>query len=246
MSRISFENYGVRAREVENFTLVAGRYAIQEDAQRLIIADVTAKLALLPSDRLLEVGCGPGNLLIPLSFMVKHATGIDHPEVCRRLRARFPDSSLRLIGDNFFDYVPEPGAAFDKILIYGVLNSLSDEYEAFAFIDKALSLLAPNGTLLVGDIANTDLKARFLASSAGRAFEASWRETQQRTVPDAVGQGQPVLQPDPAVHSANDNFIVAAIARYRARGCYATVLPQPPELPFGHTREDLIVRRPPD
>lgn len=245
MSRITFENYGRTAREVDDLTIVSGRYAVQAEAQKLIVRDVATKLELAPVDRLLEIGCGPGNILIPLSFMVGRAVGIDHPEVCRRFRARFSDPSVELLGVNFLDYVAGDGVRYDKILIYSVLNTLSNEDEAYAFVDKAVDLLAPGGILLVGDIANRDLKARFLATRSGQAFEASWRTSQSTCDASAQSKAESLWQQDPAVYSPTDSFIVAAIARYRARGCYATVLPQPPGLPFGNTREDLKIHKAP-
>lgn len=40
-----------------------------------------------------------------------------------------------------------------------------------------------------------------------------------------------------------DDFLLILMACLRKRGCHACLLPQPPDLPFGHTREDLLVLR---
>ena len=241
MSRVTFENYGRLALEVDDPTVVGGRYAIQRRAERLIVMDVARKLDIGPDDRLLEIGCGPGNLLIPLSFMVQSAVGIDHPNVCTFLHKRFTDPKIQTIGCNFLDYEPAADEAFDKVLMYSVVNTLSDHDEALKFIDKAVGLVAAGGCLLLGDIANIDRKARFLRSETGKTFEVEW----QKTLACAPEHSQQLEHPrDVTVFQADDSFIVSLVQRYRARGLNICVLAQPHYLPFGYTREDVLVSRP--
>ena len=243
MSRIAFENYGRSAQRADDLTVVSGRYSLQRRAERLIVMDVARKLDIRPEDRLLEIGCGPGNLLIPLSFMVASAVGIDHPEVCRRLRARFRDDRVRTIGCNFLDYTPEANGVFDKVLIYSVISTLSDQAEAMTFLDKAVALIAPGGCLLLGDIANVDRKRRFLNSEAGQRFEMEWREAM--SVRADHDESSDCL-PDNERLQPTDGFILSVLERYRAREFEVHALSQPAELPFGHTREDILIHRRPD
>ena len=242
MSRTTFENYGRLAQEIEDPTVVGGRYAIQRRAERLIVMDIMEKLDIGPDDRLLEIGCGPGNLLIPLSFMVQSAVGIDHPDVCKFLKSRFSDPKVHTIGCNFLDYEPAGDEEFDKILMYSVVNTLTDHDEAVEFIDKAVGLVAAGGRLLLGDIANIDRKNRFARSETGKIFEAEW-EKKMADTPRAPQQCE--LRRDDKVFQANDCFVVSLMQRYRARGFDTCVRAQPPDLPFGRTREDLLVCRPP-
>ena len=226
---------------MEDPTVIGGRYAIQRGAERLIVMDVAKKLNIGPDDRLLEIGCGPGNLLIPLSFMVQAAVGIDHPNVCRFLNARFTDPKIQTIECNFLDYEPVADEAYDKVLTYSVLNTLSDQTEAIEFVDKAVGLVAPGGRLLLGDIANVDRKKRFLNSDAGKEFEVKWRE---KTVHFSASLWQPHYPKDDRLFQPTDRFVLSLMERYRARGFDTCLLAQPPDLPFGRTREDLLVRRP--
>ena len=244
MSRIQFEKYARMARMGGDPTLVAGRYAVQKKAERLMVMDVAVKLEVGPDDHLLEIGCGSGNLLIPLSFMVQSAVGMDHPEVCRYLRSRISDPKIQTIGCNFFDYEPDADTAFDKMLIYSVMNTLSDQEEAVEFVDKAVGLIAPGGRLLLGDIANADRKARFLASASGKAFEAEWRKELAASPEEAVVISD--LPGGGSVFQPSDRFILSLMTRYRERGFDTYLLPQPPDLPFGNTREDLLITRSPD
>jgi len=243
MSRITFENYGKAARHNHDLTLVAGRYKLQKQAERRIVPDVAGKLLLAPEDRLLEIGCGPGGLLIPLSFLVAEATGIDHPDICARLEHRFNDSRIKTIGINFLDY-EGPEGGFDKILIYGVMNSLTDRDEALLFIDKAVKLLAPGGRLLIGDIANIDCKKRFLSSKAGQEFQKAWEAGMAEAAKDSDDAEAYEAQPDHQVFQADDAFIASVLSRFRSAGMQTYLLPQPVDLPFGMTREDILIVSP--
>jgi SAM-dependent methyltransferase len=247
MSRITFENYGATARAGLDDILLSRGYLVQREPERRILPDVIAKLALRPDDKLLEIGCGPGRLIIPMSFFVRRAVGIDHPDVVARLKARFTAPELAVIGANFLDYRPEPGEAYDKILIYSVLTSLADATEAFAFVDKAVDLLKPAGRLLVGDIANIDRKRRFLATRFGQEFDRRWKE-QQRAAGAAPAEAERdrLWQPDASAFDPDDAFVCELVRRARGRGFDAYCLPQTPDLPYGHTREDVLICRLPE
>ena len=241
MSRVSFDNYGRLASDDEDSTVISGRYSIQRQPERLIVIDVVKKLQIGPDDRLLEIGCGAGNLLIPLSFMVKTALGIDHSHVCEYLRSRFGSPQIELIGINFLDFEPGPLLSFDKILIYSVLNTLSDEKEAMAFLDKAVALLAPRGRLLLGDIANFDCKQRFLSTQAGQTFDREWKA--KLSTEDRHTSGQTFID-DEMVLRPSDEFVLSLLHRYRKKGYGTYLLSQPVYLPFGYTREDVLVVAP--
>src|SRR5262249_32321802 len=137
-------------------------------------------LALRPTHRLLELGCGPGSLLIPLSFRVASATGVDHPDTVARARERFTDPRVTFVG-GFFPAVAL-GGAYDRLLIDGVVQCLPDWKSVLDFVDRAVDLLASGGRLLIGDIPNADHKKRFLDSDAGKAFEAAWRQQMATTI----------------------------------------------------------------
>jgi 16S rRNA A1518/A1519 N6-dimethyltransferase RsmA/KsgA/DIM1 with predicted DNA glycosylase/AP lyase activity len=90
MSKVSFENYKHLALLPDvNNTTVSGRYTFQAEAERKILFDLLLKLDLNVSDSLLEIGCGPGNLLVPLSGFCRTSAGIDNEASLSRLRARF-------------------------------------------------------------------------------------------------------------------------------------------------------------
>lgn len=235
MSRISFENYGRLAKTNNQHTVIAGRYGVQRGAERRIPLDVAQKLVLQAEDRLLEIGCGTGNLLIPLSFMVGEATGVDHEMVIKRLGQRFNLSEISGITGNFLDLTLSD--KFDAILIYSVLHNLSSADEVFLFLEKALDRLAPHGRMLIGDIPNEDRKKAFLDSPEGKSFQKDWNK--QKDNDDELLN----LPADPDTFSFNNKWVGKIIEFFENNGCNATVLRQPVDLPFGHTREDILVRQ---
>jgi 2-polyprenyl-3-methyl-5-hydroxy-6-metoxy-1,4-benzoquinol methylase len=240
MSRTSYENYGRRARELQDPTQMAARYQIQKDGERRIFHDVVDKLRLGPNDVLLDLGCNVGNLLIPLSFLVREVVGIDHPSCICRLQERFDGSNVKLSAGNFLDLVVQE--KFDKILCYSVLHYLTDSKEVLEFMDKALSLLKPGGNALFGDIPNRSLKQRFLGSDAGSEFVREWeRLKESHSKKDSDYDG--TLTPDTDLVQFDDALILRILNRYRGEGFHSYALPQPPDLPFGNTREDVLVTK---
>lgn len=240
MSTISFENFGKLANSQLSSTEQAGRYDIQAEAEKLILSDVIPKLCLNSQSDLLDIGCGSGLLLIPLSFLVHSATGIDHAEVIAGLRRRFTGASLAAMAGNFLDLAI--GDRYSAILAYSVVHYLSSKEELFAFADKAVELLRPNGRMLIGDIPNVDRKRRFLQTKTGAEFTKAW---QKRTVVSSASAVQSNLSRDPETLVFNDELILNVVERFRKRGFDVYILPQAPSLPFGYTREDVLIVRSP-
>jgi cyclopropane fatty-acyl-phospholipid synthase-like methyltransferase len=242
MSQV-FENYARRAESPLSFTSRSGRYRCQQDGEKRAIVDIASKLALAPTDNLLDIGCGAGNLTIPLSFLVHSTTGVDHPRVVEALRERLTDGSVSVIGGSFLE-IDVPGS-YQKILMYGVVSCLRDVDEVARFVDKAAGLLAPGGRLLVGDIPNVDKKRRFADSPAGRRFQAEWDALMAD--PDNVREVEWAREHLPAAGETvqfDDAVVLGLVQRFRGNGLDVYCLPQPPDLAFGHTREDLLIERP--
>lgn len=234
MGRASFEAYGQLASTSLSLTQQAGRYPVQAEAEKLIAPDVAAKLDLSASDILLDIGCGPGTVLMALAPLVARATGIDHLETITKLRQRVQNHNIALIAGNFLDLDIQAPAS--KIVAYSVIQYAASADEALRFLDKALGLLLPGGRLMLGDLPNVDLRRRFQASEEGKRFEVEWRRV-------AHNGSAPVLN-DPEGYGVDDAFVMRLLLHCRSKGFDAWLLRQPPELPFGHTREDLLVRRP--
>jgi protein-L-isoaspartate O-methyltransferase len=239
MSRTTFDQYGWRAAQISDATVVAGRYSFQRESERLIVGEVARLLHLQPTDRLLEIGFGAGALSVPISYMVDSVTAIDHPAVVARFEEGFAAiKNIQTIGGNFLDL--EGLVAHNKILIYGVMQCLADFDEVVHFLRKALGLLAPGGLMLVGDIPNTDRKRRFASSERGKAINASWPANASA---DLHNFKLDELPPDENLVNLDDAALLKLVQIFRSEGFEVGLLPEAPNLPFGQTREDLLFMR---
>jgi cyclopropane fatty-acyl-phospholipid synthase-like methyltransferase len=237
MSSQSFENYA-RVAQIQHVgnTEVAGRYGFQAAAERRIIGDVAAKLALDSEDTLLEIGCGPGNLLIPLSFMTARTSGIDNAAALERLAARCGTPARIQSHPGDFLTMDLPATKFTKILVYSVLQYVDSESTALTFVGRALALLGPGGRLLLGDLPNRDKKRRFAASAAGEQSSREW----SAQVTTAAMHPLSALPTDEHLVDVGDELVLSLLRFARQSGYESYLLSQPPGLPFGHTREDLL------
>lgn len=238
MPLTALEAYAALARSGVDATRQAGRYGVQSAAEALIPGDIAPKLALEPHHRLLEIGCGPGRLIAALAPLVGSATGLDHADVIAT--AGPMPANVRLIAGGFPE--TDVGEGWDRILVYSVLHCMPDQYAAMHLAFDAARLLAPGGRLLIGDLPNRDRAARFRDSDAGRAFEADWaaRRAAAGPEPEAVA----VLAQADQIGGFSDAQLTGLLMAFRSDGFDAFLLPQDPDLPFGRTREDIIVVRP--
>ena len=245
MSRKSYESYGERARTMLDPMQATGRLIMTRLGEKLILADVVKKLEIGPGDSLLDIGCGIGNIGIPLSFLVREYVGVDHPDVVARFKRRLPEDCPMLIGGNFLDSKPE--RTFDRVLAYAMIHYLTDYDEVLRFVDLALGVLPHGGRLLIGDIPNPNLKARFMTSPLAQEKGKEWDQTFENNLPkerEAVKVLTIAAEQDTEVVKFNDAVILALVAHIRSRGFDAWVEPQTFGLPFCTQREDIVVSRP--
>lgn len=206
----------------------------------LIVADIASKLTNLDADHqsVLDVGSGCSDL--PLA-LIQHCQArnsdivlVDSPEMlglvpdqpnARKVAGRFPECR---------DQIEAIHPAFDAILVYSVIQYVFAESNLWAFVDGLASLLADGGQLLIGDIPNTSSRKRFLSSPTGRAYH------EKHFGADA----QPRVEfnrPEPGL--IDDSVIFAILARMRAAGYEAFVMPQASNLAMAGRREDILIRK---
>jgi hypothetical protein len=104
------------------------------------------------------------------------------------------------------------------------------------FVDSAMMLLDDEaGGLLIGDVPNASMRKRFFASASGRAHH-------HRHYP---GQPEPEFGFNaPELGQIDDAVVLSIVARARAAGFQAFVMPQGDALPMANRREDILIRRP--
>jgi ubiquinone/menaquinone biosynthesis C-methylase UbiE len=113
------------------------------------------RLGLRPGQRILEIGPGPGRLLIPAALRVLpggEAVGIDvQPGMIERLKAKAEKAGVTnltpILGDAARPHVAE--ASFDLVFLCTALGEIPDRAAALAQCYRALK---PGGILSVSEI----------------------------------------------------------------------------------------------
>lgn len=237
-----FECYGQAASSHEtDLTLISGRYSNQKKLIPLVVDDILLKIENYQLTSFLEVGCGVGNLFVPLSQHFNQSFGCDHSNLLDKISDRLDSlANIKLIPGNFFDI--EIRQKIDFVLAYSVIHCLEDATQVYSFIDKAINLLSERGVLFIGDIPNLSLKSRFLSSESGKQFDSNWKQSLSSDFSSPaqyLNIGEQIKTPN-----IDDSFITDLMVTYNLKGYNVYRFPQSPHLPFGNTREDLLFIKP--
>ncbi len=158
MKNSIFDYFAYLASTNVSYTIKSGRYNLQKSQEKNIPEDIINKLEISKKDSFLEIGCGLGNLTIPLLEKLEKLTVIDHPIIIQKFKERKNSKKIDYIKGNFIK--KKISKKFDKILVYGVVHCLKDEKELNKFITKVVKLLKNNGIALIADIPNLDKKKK--------------------------------------------------------------------------------------
>jgi len=206
-----------------------------------IFADIRSKLTQLEGRGRTVLDIGPGCSDLPL-LLIEHCRAQDHRLLLvdsQEMLALLPDAphvqKIEALFPRCEDFITEHQGGVDAILTYSVLQYVLVDAGFFRFLDACLSLLAPGGQLLIGDIPNVSKRKRFFASETGVRFHQDFMKTQER----------PEVRFNQIEHDQIDDAVVLSIMmRARAQGFDAYVVPQASDLPMANRREDILVVRP--
>jgi Methyltransferase domain len=213
----------------------------REGSEARIFDDILAKLPAIGDRGRTVLDIGPGCSDLP-RMIDEHCVEHDHTLLLvdsdEMLRHQADRPGLEKFAAQFPD-CPELLERFegqvDAILAYSVLHYVFPEASVFDFVDRAASLLAPGGSLLIGDIPNASRRKRLFASDTGRRLHREY--TGRDEDPSPVFN---VLEPG----KIDDAVVLAILSRARGAGFDAYVVPQPDDLPMANRREDVVIRRP--
>lgn len=209
--------------------------------EEAIFRDLCAKLPALArrGARIVDIGAGcsdlPGLLVRNAQSLDQRLAFVDSQEmlshtpdaaVLEKVAAMFPDCT---------DFMAANTGRCDAVIVYSVFQYVFAEANTWRFLDAALSLLAPGGALLIGDIPNVSKRRRFFASETGARFHREFTGKDEDPVVE-------FNRLDPG--DIDDSVIFSVLARARQQGFDGYVVPQPPELPMANRREDILVTRP--
>lgn len=168
-----------RARENAPFyvctTAAASPEAFARSGERDLEEQVLDGLDVKSDWRVLEIGCGMGRLLRPLSPRVARVVGVDlSEEMLRRARdhcGSLPNVQVHLTGGDL-GFLPD--SSFDFVFSHIVFQHLPRKAYAERYFREAFRLLAPGGTFRVQvDGRSRQFFRRWIADSwSGVVFSA--------------------------------------------------------------------------
>ncbi|AEV84030.1 type 11 methyltransferase [Actinoplanes sp. SE50] len=128
------------------FTRVAGL--------RRVHAELLDRAGARPGQRVLEIGCGPGDLLLALARRTPQSdlTGIDpDPAALRKARRKAARRGVEVRFEQAYaDCLPLPDASVDRVLSCYMLHHLEPEAQSAAF-REVRRVLRPGGELHLVD-----------------------------------------------------------------------------------------------
>jgi len=207
-----------------------------------IFRDIERKLTNLgrAGQTVFDIGCGCSDL--PLLLADACARQGHTLVLCdsAEMLAHLPDEAFIRKSPGCFPHdavhlLNEYAGRVDAILTYSVLQYVFVDLPLCTFVDACLTLLAPGGQLLIGDVPNVSKRKRFFASTAGARYHQQFTGTD-----DDPAVAFNALEPA----KIDDAVVLSILARARAAGFDGYVLPQAPDLPMANRREDILITRP--
>jgi ubiquinone/menaquinone biosynthesis C-methylase UbiE len=127
---------------------------------------IKTKLELVEENQLLEIGCGGGMLLIPLSKSVKKTAGVDlSSSLIKRLKEHLKGVDLMVSGANKLPFEPN---SFDKILVHSIFQYFESLDYAKQSILEMIKVCKKKGKILIMDI--PDLEKEELNNNFRKKF----------------------------------------------------------------------------
>lgn len=214
--------------------------AYREGKEPAIWDDIRSKLHALSGKNKIVIDIGPGCSELP-AMLIALCEAQDHRLVLvdsAEMLAQLPDRDFIEKHDAIFPDCPalldRYRGRVDTLLCYSVLHYVVAEGDLWSFLDSALGLLADGGEILLGDIPNASMRARFFASAAGIAFHRAFTGDPEALPP----------APEPQPGTIDDALVLSILERARGQGFDAFVVPQSPGLPMANRREDILIRKP--
>jgi len=243
--------YNRLIKESHDLASTVGRTENELGMAKDIWNDIQNKLFMESNKKVLEIGCGYGELtetmLEGYNKYNQIVTMLDIESVITAIKTNFSkhlNEKIELV-NGIFPYETELDDShlnsFDYIIVYSVIH-YTDEPKNFVL--KCLDYLAPGGKLLIADLPNSNKRGRFLASQFGRKFEANWKKVELTDIPEYKTHHEYV---DSGLHNTpqiSDEFVLWAMTRFRESGYDVFMLPQNKSLPYHYTREDMLLVRP--
>lgn len=242
-ANLAFEDFKRLAKDgsLSKYERIGFPDSYRNGKEEFIFQDILVKLSALNEMNKTILDIGPGcsdlpEMLINLCRKNQHSlTLIDSVEMLAHLPDDVNIKKVAALYPNCPEVISDLRGKVDAILCYSVLQYIFVDAAFFRFLDTSLSLLAPGGKFLIGDIPNISKRKRFFASEMGIRFHQEFMKTKD----------MPSVAFNEIEHDQIDDVVVfSLIQRARVQGFDAYVLPQSSNLPMANRREDILIVRP--
>jgi len=214
----------------------------RQDKEDEIFRDMCGKISnlSLPGKNVLEIGPGCSELPVMLAQRCEvngsQLIFVDSEEMLALLPqaghiTRYAGTFPSALGED----IQKWAGKIDVIIAYSVIQYVFTEGNLWGFVDRCLSLLADGGEIMFGDIPNITMRKRFFSSAGGEASHRQYTGCDEK--PEVLFNQLELGQMD-------DSVVLAILARARAQGFHAWVVPQLATLPMANRREDILIRKP--
>lgn len=148
-------------RQGQRDSAVAAAHLVHQgqpvDCYAEIAEEYARRLDVQPTDRILEVGCGSGCLLLQLRSRCGEIVGTDFAAgMLKHLEGQAVQTHCCEANS-----LPFPDASFDKVYCHGVVQYFPDEKYARQAVEEMLRVCRPGGRVLVGDVINGLLERQY-------------------------------------------------------------------------------------
>ncbi|HEY0224846.1 MAG TPA: amino acid adenylation domain-containing protein, partial [Mycobacterium sp.] len=177
------------------------------------------RIKALQPRRVLEIGAGSGLVLSQIAPQCEHYVATDMSAVAienlrdslERLEIPWRDR-VELLAQPAHVSEALPRGHFETIILNSVIQYFPDAGYLTDVIDNAIDLLAPGGTLFIGDVRNHSLQAAFQTAIAlARTPDADSAEIRQRAHRAILSEPELLLAPEFFTTCAADHPAIAGV-----------------------------------
>lgn len=237
----SLENfYSNLINNNKSIVLESGRYKFQRNEEKKILPEIIKNLNLNKKDKLIDIGCGSGNITMHISKKVNTVTAVDFPKILDALKARSIKKNIRNINyipGNFLNLKIQK--KFNKILAYSVIHYMRDINQLKVLIRKILKITLPSGKILLGEVPNISMKKRFLNSKIGKKIDQRFKvdvERLNKKYPNSMNLNNKFIR-------IGDKDLSSIIFYCNKLGADAYILPIENGLPFCNSRVNILIKK---